>query len=207
MHKCKLGSDMNKKPLCENKLYICFHVYVHSQWKVFMSFVLLGLGIVGLWLVVPYNLSCMAHTPPVFNCKCVTVYMLRELKCDTWAGQYKHRHAHLQFYFTDSRGFSHWKHQICKATFNTFYFCYKLLKTALQTSVRPHKEQVPFLLSVSGCVISVVQSIVPWPLVRNHCWFNDRRLAGVSYVPPHSHCLGHLLPCQLYCPLSPAHPV
>ena len=96
-----------------------------------------------------------------------------------------------------------------KATFRAFYYClnYKLSMIDPQT-VRPHKEQVHFLLSMSGGVISVVQSIVPWPLVRNHGWFNGRRLTGVSRgfpsSSPHSHCLGHPLPCQLYCPLSPA---
>lgn len=62
-----------------------------------------------------------------------------------------------------------------------------------------------------GSIISVVHSIVPWPLVRNQSWFNDRRAAGASYVISTDfftpHCLGHLLPCQLYCLLSPEHHV
>lgn len=88
-----------------------------------------------------------------------------------------------------------------------FNFCYNY-RMDVQTSTRPHKAKVHFLLSVSGCVISVAHSIVPWPSVRNHSWFNGMRLSVASYVSPsrlpHSHCLGQLLPCQLYRLLSPA---
>lgn len=88
-----------------------------------------------------------------------------------------------------------------------FNFCYNY-RMDVQTSTRPHKAKVHSLLSVSGCVISVAHSIVPWPSVRNHSWFNGTRLSAASYVSPsrlpHSHCLGQLLPCQLYRLLSPA---
>lgn len=50
----------------------------------------------------------------------------------------------------------------------------------VQMSVGAHKEWVQFLLSVSGCVISAVQSIVPWPVVRNHLCLNGRRLTAES---------------------------
>lgn len=77
-----------------------------------------------------------------------------------------------------------------------------LLKIDVQMSFGAHKEWVQFLLSVSGCVISAVQSIVPWPVVRNHLCFNGRRLTAESTCSSFSLCLGHLLPCQLYCTAS-----
>lgn len=52
-----------------------------------------------------------------------------------------------------------------------FSYCYSC-RMDVQTSTSPYKAKVHSLLSVSGCVISAAHSIVPWPSVRNHSWFN-----------------------------------